>query len=82
MLLSNKRSALLAVIACIASVHGLAFNYGVEKVRGVTLAGWLVVDPMITPSLFEATEDCGIVDEWTYGEKYGSKAGAKLKNHW
>lgn len=33
----------------------LRFNFGNEKVRGVNLGGWLVLEPWITPSIFEAT---------------------------
>ena len=33
----------------------LKFNFGQDKVRGVNLGGWLVLEPWITPSIFEAT---------------------------
>ena len=33
----------------------LKFPYGSEKVRGVNLGGWSVLEPWITPSIFEAT---------------------------
>lgn len=39
----------------------LKFNYGGEKVRGVNLGGWFVLEPWITPSIFEATPD-NVVD--------------------
>ena len=33
----------------------LKFPFGSEKVRGVNLGGWFVLEPWITPSIFEAT---------------------------
>ncbi|KAG7085336.1 hypothetical protein E1B28_002902 [Marasmius oreades] len=43
------------------------FNYGVDKIRGVNLGGWLTIEPFITPALFEAyqTSTPHPVDEWT-----------------
>nr|ADX07317.1 putative exo-1,3-beta-glucanase precursor [Flammulina velutipes] len=59
------------------------FPYGREKVRGVNLGGWLVLEPWITPSLFDNTGNDAIIDEWTFGE-YQDKgvARAKLEQHW
>ena len=37
------------------------FQWGQDKVRGVNLGGWFVLEPWITPSLFEATPD-NVVD--------------------
>lgn len=37
------------------SKRDLPFDFGNEKVRGVNLGGWLVLEPWITPSVFEAT---------------------------
>ena len=39
----------------------LKFSFGSEKVRGVNLGGWFVLEPWITPSIFEATPD-SVVD--------------------
>jgi len=39
----------------------LKFDFGNEKVRGVNLGGWFVLEPWITPSIFEATPD-NVVD--------------------
>lgn len=33
----------------------LKFAFGQDKVRGVNLGGWLVLEPWITPSIFEDT---------------------------
>lgn len=37
------------------SKRDLPFAFGKDKVRGVNLGGWLVLEPWITPSIFEAT---------------------------
>jgi len=52
-------------------------------VRGVNLGGWLVLEPWITPSLFDNTGNDAIVDEWTFGQyqDYATALGV-LQNHW
>lgn len=41
------------------------------------------MEPFISPSLFNATGDLNVVDDYTYGQKYGSAAAAtRLKRHW
>ncbi|KAA1468117.1 exo-1-3-beta-glucanase [Dentipellis sp. KUC8613] len=60
-----------------------SFPYGAQKVRGVNLGGWLVLEPWITPSLFDNTGNDAIVDEWTFGQMQDrGKAQAALKKHW
>ena len=43
-----------------------------DKIRGVNLGGWLLLEPWITPSIFEEVnvgENQGkIVDEYTYAQ--------------
>ncbi|KAH9973186.1 glycoside hydrolase family 5 protein [Lactifluus volemus] len=58
-------------------------SLGKQPVRGVNLGGWLVLEPWITPSLFDNTNDSRIVDEWTFGQ-YQDYAVARetLVNHW
>ncbi|PVF96087.1 putative EXG1-exo-beta-1,3-glucanase, major isoform [Serendipita vermifera] len=59
------------------------FPYGSTKVRGVNLGGWLVLEPWITPSLFDATGDSRIIDEYTFGQyQEYNKAHNALVNHW
>ncbi|KAJ7118711.1 glycoside hydrolase superfamily [Mycena epipterygia] len=46
------------------------FNYGVDKIRGVNLGGWLVTEPFIVPSLYQTlqsrtTTTVTVIDEWT-----------------
>ncbi|TFK19970.1 exo-beta-1,3-glucanase [Coprinopsis marcescibilis] len=59
------------------------FPYGSQKVRGVNLGGWLVLEPWITPSLFDNTGDSRIIDEYTFGQYQDrNRALATLRNHW
>ncbi|KZT55844.1 glycoside hydrolase family 5 protein [Calocera cornea HHB12733] len=60
-----------------------SFPYGSTKVRGVNLGGWLVLEPWITPSIFDNTGNNAIVDEWTFGQYMDYDTGANiLWNHW
>jgi len=60
-----------------------SFPYGSQKVRGVNLGGWLVLEPWITPSLFDNTGNSEIVDEWTFSSlQSNSVAQSALQNHW
>jgi len=59
------------------------FSYGSETVQGVNLGGWLVLEPWITPSLFDNTGNDDIVDEWTFCELQDTDtATSALQNHW
>ncbi|KAL3230064.1 hypothetical protein RNJ44_01427 [Nakaseomyces bracarensis] len=60
-----------------------------EPIRGVNIGGWFVLEPYITPSLFEAFRtnaynDDGIpVDEYHYCEYLGQdEARTRLEQHW
>ena len=55
------------------------FAYGYEKVRGVNLGGWLVLEPWITPSIFSKEI---FVDEYTFGQTLQRDAYSMLKPHW
>ncbi|KAI0077909.1 glycoside hydrolase family 5 protein [Panus rudis PR-1116 ss-1] len=59
------------------------FNYGVTPIRGVNLGGWFVLEPWITPSIFQNTNNTGIVDEFTMGQMLDSDTVSDiLENHW
>jgi glucan 1,3-beta-glucosidase len=62
----------------------LAFNYNDDKVRGVNLGGWFVLEPWITPSIFqEWASGGGVVDEYTYTQTLGkTEAYNRLNQHW
>lgn len=59
------------------------FDYQNRKVRGVNLGGWFLMEPWITPSMFEKTGNEAIVDEYTFG-LYQDRgiATAALEQHW
>lgn len=103
---SSMRNAVASAVLGLALLpNALAFSpsfpYGSQKVRGVNLGGWLVLEvcnaprrvqvrrahscrqPWITPSLFEATGNNNIVDEYTFGQLQDhNKAYNALKSHW
>ncbi|EIW86986.1 glycoside hydrolase family 5 protein [Coniophora puteana RWD-64-598 SS2] len=79
------RSLLLGALAVLplSTAFSPGFPYGSEKVRGVNLGGWLVLEPWITPSLFDDTGNNAIVDEWTFGQYQDyNNAHGTLVNHW
>lgn len=89
MLLVNIIAALFSASSVTAVPQRLfsrdaAFNWGSEKVRGLNIGGWLVLEPFITPSIFRnLDQSLGIRDEYTLGEKLGSDAAYQiLKPHW
>ncbi|KIJ94570.1 glycoside hydrolase family 5 protein, partial [Laccaria amethystina LaAM-08-1] len=54
--------------------------YETQKIRGVNLGGWL---HRLKPSLFEATGNPSIVDEWSFCESQDlEKATQALKHDW
>ncbi|KAI5122292.1 hypothetical protein M0805_002371 [Coniferiporia weirii] len=59
------------------------FAYGTDKIRGVNLGGWFVLEPWITPSIFQNTGNDDIVDEFTFGSLLNSTyAQETLQQHW
>jgi len=57
-----------------------------KKIQGVSLGGWFVLEPFISPSLFEQFGDDESeipVDEYTFTEKLGKEeAERQLQKHW
>ncbi|TFK47802.1 glycoside hydrolase family 5 protein [Heliocybe sulcata] len=59
------------------------FKYGQTPVRGVNIGGWLVLEPYITPSFFNATNNTDVVDEYTLGQLIDRDVALQmLQNHW
>ncbi|KAF9217176.1 hypothetical protein BGZ59_006058 [Podila verticillata] len=56
------------------------FDYanGTNIMRGVNLGGWLVLEPFITPSLFDPYISAGVVDEYTLCKHLGPDVSRKL----
>lgn len=58
-------------------------SYEHDLVKGVNLGGWFVLEPYITPSLFQAFGDNIPVDEYHYCETLGkNEAHTRLTAHW
>ncbi|KAL5118888.1 glucan exo-1,3-beta-glucosidase [Pleosporales sp. CAS-2024a] len=79
--------SLVVKAAPVDDVHGrqVDFKWGSDKVRGVNLGGWLVIEAFITPSIFEShsTDDKPIIDEWTLCATVGqANCSGVLKPHW
>lgn len=61
----------------------LRFPYNQEKMRGVSLGGWLVIEDFITPSVYASTGDDRVIDEWSFGKYVDhDKAVSILRNHY
>lgn len=62
----------------------LKFDYNNKKVRGVNLGGWFVLEPWITPSIFEPwAQSQTVKDEYTFCQTVGAtEAYNQLSNHW
>ncbi|GAB7343443.1 hypothetical protein MBLNU457_1469t2 [Dothideomycetes sp. NU457] len=92
MLVNVALSALFATAALAAPSNrhltkrqsATGFNWGNEVIRGVNIGGWLVLEPWITPSIFQVFPDSmGIVDEYTLGQNTNyTYANATLVQHW
>ncbi|KAL2351066.1 putative Exo-beta-1,3-glucanase [Cryomyces antarcticus] len=86
MFVRNVLSAALAVGSALAVPLEKrdTFTWGSTKIRGVNIGGWLVLEPWITPSIFQQYPlSEGIVDEYTLGQTLGHDAALSvLKPHW
>jgi len=80
----------LAVAACVSAAPSpkkrdgpSGFDSGNDIVRGVNIGGWLVLEPWITPSIFQQF-DGSVIDEYTLGEHLGAEQAYEqvLKSHW
>lgn len=60
------------------------WDYSENRMIGVNLGGWLVIEPFIVPSLFEPYVDSATpaIDEWTLCQTLGSKAQDTIENHY
>lgn len=78
MLFSKALLALTATGSALAGPIFLDKRQGVTK--GVNLGGWLVLEPWITPSIFDPYNGA-VVDEWTLCQNVGNAAEV-LQSHW
>ena len=60
------------------------FDYNGDKIRGVNLGGWFVLEPWITPSIFQEWETSHeVVDEFTFSATLGpDETFSRLSQHW
>ena len=65
------------------SKRSASFSFGDEVVRGLNIGGWLLLEPWITPSIFQSLDQSlGIVDEFTLTQQLGTTAAYNiLKPH-
>ena len=64
----------------LASIAGAGAKVIPDVFRGVNLGGWLVLEPWMTPSIFNAT---ATVDEWSLCNILGKKQClSTLQDHW
>lgn len=61
-----------------------SFQYGTMPIRGMNLGGWLSIEPLITPSLFNGyTTHDNVIDEYTLSSALGAtKAASTLEKHY
>ncbi|KAF9357614.1 hypothetical protein BGX26_003405 [Mortierella sp. AD094] len=59
------------------------FLYGQQPIRGVNMGGWLVLEPFITPSMFDPYIAQNVTDEYSLTKLLGpEKAKATLEKHY
>jgi glucan 1,3-beta-glucosidase len=59
------------------------FVWGITEIRGINIGGWLVLEPWITPSIFDSLDQSlDIVDEYTLTERLPLEAPHILRQHW
>ena len=56
-------------------------QFGAQPIRGVNIGGWLVLEPWITPSIFQQFQGFSIVDEYTLCQ-HAPNAEQILQSHW
>ncbi|KAF2151896.1 glycoside hydrolase family 5 protein [Myriangium duriaei CBS 260.36] len=61
-----------------------AWKYGTMPVRGINVGGWLVLEPVITPSFFNSFKSSqGVIDEYTLTSTLGTgSAKSTIEQHY
>lgn len=77
---SYHRSMILLTILSSLPLKKRDFAYGSTPVRGVNIGGWLVLEPWITPSIFNQFGG-SVVDEYTLTKQIPN-ARDILQSHW
>lgn len=59
------------------------FDYNSRPMRGVNIGGWLIIEPFITPSFFDAYPiGSGVIDEYTLSAKLGDDLQSVIEKHY
>ncbi|KAI8373881.1 glycoside hydrolase superfamily [Blakeslea trispora] len=62
-----------------------SFRYTKDPIRGINLGGWLVLEPFITPKIFEqpmpGKESPRVIDEWHLCEALGPEEAKRQLTH-
>lgn len=57
-------------------------DYAKKPARGVSLGGWLTLEPFIVPSMFDYASDKGVIDEWNLCLELGHSKSDVLEKHY
>jgi len=69
-------------IAAVLMAQASAWPYGEQKIKGVNMGSWLVLEKWITPSAFAGVPD-NINDEYQLTKYLGYEAAeARMRSHW
>jgi len=81
--------ALVGLAALLASAQHVLAGSMPEKIYGVNIGGWLVLEPWMLPAEWEAMggqicDDCSqcIQSEWAYTKAYPGTANGEFAKHW
>ncbi|MBW0471358.1 hypothetical protein O181_011073 [Austropuccinia psidii MF-1] len=60
------------------------WDYSSDRILGVNLGGWLVIEPFITPSLFEPylENQKPVTDEWELSQALGTSLASTIESHY
>lgn len=75
--------ATAALALSLPSKRSTSWDYQNDKVLGVNLGGWFVLEPYITPTLFQQFGDDVPLDEYQFTQRLGKdQALQTLQQHW
>lgn len=53
-----------------------SWEYGKRPIRGISVGGWFVIEPFITPSLFDYPASAKVVDEYSLTQKLSERTNS------
>lgn len=57
------------------------WDYSSDKINGVNLGGWLVLEPFIVPAMFDSYDN-QVIDEWDLSLRLGDNLTAAMTEHY